>query len=62
MFIWIYLVINSIISENLVESFDFVRKKIIYPQKDSAIRSVGFIRFVIFYLRFNIFSSTQKNL
>jgi len=62
MFIWIYLVINSIISENLVESFDFVRKEIIYPQKDSAIRSVGFIRFVIFLFAVQYFFFNSKKI
>ena len=30
--IWIYLVINSIISENLASSFDVIRKEIVYPE------------------------------
>ena len=62
MFIWIYLVINSIISENLFEGFDFVRKEIIYPQKDSAIRSVGFIRFVIFLFAVQYFFFNSKKI
>ena len=57
--IWIYLVINSAISENVAVSlFDPIRKEIVYPKNDSIIRSVGFIRFIIFlfavqYLFFN---------
>ena len=47
--IWIYLIINSIISENVAASlFDPIRKEIVYPNSDSITRSVGFIRFIIF--------------
>ena len=47
------------ISENVAVSlFDSIRKEIVYPKNDSIIRSVGFIRFIIFlfavqYLFFN---------
>ena len=48
-FILIYLILNSIIVDNYATSvFDTIRKKIVYPQRESIIRSIGFIRFVIF--------------
>jgi len=47
-FFWIYLILNSTISTTLTLSFDFVEQHKVYPQKESIIRSVGFIRFVIF--------------
>jgi len=57
--IWIYLVLNSMISDNYFTNvFDTIRKEIVYPKNDSILRSVGFIRFIIFlfavqYLFFN---------
>jgi len=61
--IWIYLVINSIISENVAESlFDTIRKEIIYPKNDSIIRSVGFIRFIIFLFAVQYFFFNSKKI
>jgi hypothetical protein len=60
-FIWIYLALNSIISENVdVSFFDTIRKKIIYPKNDSIIRSVGFIRFIIFLFAVQYFFFSSK--
>ena len=59
--IWIYLVINSIISENVDASlFDAIRKEIVYPKNDSIIRSVGFIRFIIFLFAVQYFFFNSK--
>lgn len=61
--IWIYLVINSIISENTsVSSFDPIRKEIVYPKNDSIIRSVGFIRFIIFLFAVQYFFFNSKKI
>ena len=60
--IWIYLVINSIISENLASSFDVIRKEIVYPKNDSIIRSVGFIRFIIFLFAVQYFFFNSKKI
>ena len=61
--IWIYLIFNSIISENYAPSvFDTIRKEIIYPQNESIIRSVSFIRFVIFLYAVQYFLINSKNL
>ena len=61
--IWIYLVINSIISENVAASlFDPVRKEIVYPKNDSIIRSVGFIRFIIFLFAVQYFFFNSKKI
>jgi len=61
--IWIYLVINSIISENVAESlFDPIRKEIVYPKNDSLIRSVGFIRFIIFLFAVQYFFFNSKKI
>jgi O-antigen ligase len=62
-FIWIYLVINSIISENVAVSlFDPIRKEIVYPKYDSIIRSVGFIRFIIFLFAVQYFFFNSKKI
>ena len=62
-FIWIYLVINSTISENVVASFfDPIRKEIVYPKNDSIIRSVGFIRFIIFLFAVQYFFFNSKKI
>jgi len=59
--IWIYLVINSVISENVAVSlFDPIRNKIVYPGNDSIIRSVGFIRFVVFLFAVQYFFINLK--
>jgi hypothetical protein len=59
--IWIYLVMNSIISENFTEGgFDVIRKEMVYPQIDSTIRSVGFIRFIIFLFAVQYFFFNSK--
>ena len=61
--IWIYLVINSIISENVdVSLFDPIRKEIVYPKNDSIIRSVGFIRFIIFLFAVQYFFFNSKKI
>ena len=61
--IWIYLVINSIISENVAESLlDTIRKEIVYPKNDSIIRSVGFIRFIIFLFAVQYFFFNSKKI
>ena len=60
-FIWIYLILNSIISENYDASvFDTIRKEIVYPESDSIIRSVGFIRFIIFLFAVQYFFFKSK--
>ena len=61
--IWIYLVINSIISENVVGSlYDAHLKEIINPDRDSIIRSVGFIRFIIFLFAVQYFFFNSKKI
>ena len=61
--IWIYLVINSIISENIdVSLFDPIRKEIVYPKNDSIIRSVGFLRFIIFLFAVQYFFFNSKKI
>ena len=62
--IWIYLVINSIISENYetIGVFDTIRKEIVYPENDSIIRSVGFIRFIIFLFAVQYFFFSSKKI
>jgi O-antigen ligase len=61
-FIWIYLVINSIILENVASVFDPIRKEIVYPKNDSIIRSVGFIRFIIFLFAVQYFFFNSKKI
>jgi len=62
-FIWIYLVLNSIISENVAgDLFDPIRKKIVYPKNDSIIRSVGFMRFIIFLFAVQYFFFKSKKI
>jgi hypothetical protein len=62
-FIWIYLVINSIFSENGAETFfDTIRKEIVNPKNDSIIRSVGFIRFIIFLFAVQYFFFNSKKI
>ena len=61
--IWIYLILNSIILENYIESsFDTIRKETVYPQKESLIRSIGFIRFVIFLFAVQYFFTNLKKI
>ena len=61
--IWTYLVINSIISDNYAVSlFDTIRKEIVYPESDSIIRSVGFIRFIIFLFAVQYFFFKSKKI
>ena len=60
--IWIYLVINSIVSENIGTGFDTIRKEIVYPKSDSIIRSVGFIRFIIFLFAVQYFFFNSKKI
>ncbi len=60
-FIWIYLILNSIISANSITSgFDFIEQHKVYPQKESTIRSIGFIRFVIFLFAVQYFFNNSK--
>jgi len=60
--IWIYLVINSIISENVAAGFDIIIEEIVYPENDSIIRSVGFIRFIIFLFAVQYFFFNSKKI
>ena len=60
--IWIYLVLNSMISENYVAVFDTIRKEIVYPAEDSITRSVGFIRFIIFLFAVQYFFFNSKKI
>ena len=60
--IWTYLVINSITSENPGSGFDITIKEMVYPQKDSIIRSVGFIRFIIFLFAVQYFFFNSKKI
>lgn len=59
-FFWIYLIINSTISTTLTLSFDYIEQHKVYPQKESIIRSVGFIRFVIFLFAVQYFFINLK--
>ena len=60
-FIWIYLILNSTISANLITStFDYITKQNVYPQQESIIRSVGFIRFIIFLFAVQYFFINSK--
>ena len=60
-FIWIYLIFNSTISTNIFTStFDFIKQHEVYPQKESIIRSIGFIRFVIFLFAVQYFFTNSK--
>jgi O-antigen ligase len=59
-FFWIYLILNSAISTTLTLSFDFIEQHKVYPQKESVIRSVGFIRFVIFLFAVQYFFINLK--
>ena len=59
--IWIYLILNSIISINTSTSiFDFIEGHEVYPQIESIIRSIGFIRFVIFLFAVQYFFVNSK--
>jgi hypothetical protein len=61
--IWIYLVMNSIFSESVAETFfDSIRKEIVYPKNDSIIRSVGFMRFIIFLFAVQYFFFNSKKI
>ena len=59
-FIWIYLILNSIISTNIFHTFDYIEQHIVYPQKESIIRSIGFIRFIIFLFAVEYFFINSK--
>jgi len=61
-FIWIYLVLNSAISFNTPASvFDSIEGREVYPKKESIIRSVSFLRFVIFLFAFKyVFANSKK--
>jgi O-antigen ligase len=61
-FFWIYLILNSTISTTLTISFDFIEQHKVYPQKESTIRSVGFIRFVIFLFAVQYFFINLKKI
>ena len=59
--IWVYLILNSIFSANVITStFDYIEQHKVYPQKDSVIRSIGFIRFVIFLFAVQYFFTNSK--
>ena len=59
--IWIYLIVNSIFSSNVtLSTFDFITHKTVFPQKESIIRSVGFIRFVVFLFAVQYFFIHSK--
>jgi len=62
--IWIYLVINSVVSENYetIGVFDTIRKEIVWPETDSIIRSVGFIRFIILLFAVQYFFFNSKKI
>lgn len=79
-FIWTYLIFNSLISSNITmikadvdpspnvnigglsiaETFDYITKQVVYPQKESLTRSLGFIRFVIFLFAMQHFFINSK--
>ena len=59
-FIWIYLILNSIISTNIFYTFDYIERHEVYPQKESLIRSIGFIRFIIFLFAVEYFFNNSK--
>ena len=59
--IWIYLILNSIISINTATNvFDYIEGHEVYPQIESIIRSIGFIRFVIFLFAVQYFFVNSK--
>lgn len=64
MTIWIYLILNSIISENYetIGVFDTIRKEIVYTENDSIIRSIGFIKFIIFLFAVQYFFFNSKKI
>ena len=63
LFIWIYLVLNSIFSTNIITStFDFIRQQRVFPQNESIIRSIGFIRFIIFLFAVQHFFISSKKI
>ena len=60
-FIWIYLILNSFFSANIITSgIDDITKQYVYPQKESIIRSIGFVRFVIFIFAVQYFFTNSK--
>ena len=62
-FIWIYLILNSIISTNVYTgTFDEITKQNVYPQKDSIVRSIGFVRFFILLFAFQYFFVHPKKI
>ena len=59
--IWIYLIFNSVYStSDITNTFDFIKYETVFPQKESLIRSVGFIRFVIFVFAVQYFFVNSK--
>ena len=61
--IWIYLIFNSVYSANIItDTFDFIKYETVFPQKESVIRSVGFIRFVIFVFAVQYFFVNSKKI
>ena len=65
--IWIYLILNSMISENIIfgnvdisSTFDTIRKQTVFPQRESIIKSTLFIRFVIFLFAVQYFFANSK--
>jgi len=63
-FIWIYLIINSFFLAYEIppefSSIDAITQKKVFPEKESIIRSVGFIRFVIFLFAVQYFFINLK--
>ncbi len=68
-FIWIYLILNSAMSPNIVEEgertmianvFDHIEGREVFPREESIIRSVNFIRFVIFLYAVQYFLINSK--
>ena len=49
-------------STKLTLSFDFIEHHNVYPQRESVIRSVGFIRFIIFLFAVQYYFSNSKKI
>ena len=55
------MILNSIISVNtFARTYDFIEQREVYPQKESIIRSIGFIRFIIFLFAVEYFFNNSK--
>ena len=61
--IWIYLILNSIFSAHTITSvFDYIEHHKVYPQQESIIRSIGFLRFVILIFATQYFFTNSKKI